>query len=429
MNWLLRYRCRTFLRSSMCAIPIACMAAALIAAPLIRSIDQRTQWTLLHFGIEGSRLVVAALASSLLTFIVFAFSMVLLAVQIAGGQYSPRIIARILESYTVKLTLGAFVFAFTYALAALGRIEDRVPQLPVLVAVLLSLFSIALFLYLIQKTGQALRPITMLSQVATDTRAVIQAVYPIPFLKLMGEDPGPDFDSVPATHTIVHNGRSGAVLAFDATGLVKIAERASLTIELIPQVGDYLATGEDFFRLHGPSAGAVDDDSLRRCVALGPERALEKDIAFGFRILVDIASKALSPAINDPTTGVLALDQIEHLLHLLSQRQLGTGVVRDPSGQVRLLYRTPHWEDYVTLAVTEIRVYGAANPQVTRRLQAMLEKLVQVVPAERTGALCKEMMLLGRTIERVFSDPEDRILAGAADSQGFGGRQPAHSAR
>ena len=114
---------------------------------------------------------------------------------------------------------------------------------------------------------------------------------------------------------------------------------------------------------------------------------------------MDIASKALSPAINDPTTGVLAIDQLHHLLHLLGQRQLDTGVVRDSSGEVRLVYRTPCWEDFVTLAVTEIRLYGATSPQVTRRLQAMFEHLVQVVPAERSEALRKEMALLRRTID------------------------------
>ncbi len=427
MSWILHYRCRAFLRSSFFAVPIACMAAALLVAPAIRSIDERTQWTLLHFGIDGSRLVVGALVSSLLTLIVFAFSIILLAVQIAGGQYSARIIVRVFESRPLKLALGAFVFSFTYTMAALGRIENRVPQLPILVAVLLSLFSVALFLYLIQKTGESLRPVEILSRVASDTRAVIGAVYPIPFLPSVAEDSALDFTSAPATHTIVHSGRSGTVLAFDPAGLLRIAEQAGCAIELIPQVGDYLGVGEDFFRLHGATAGTVDDDSLRRCVVLGPERVLENDPAFGFRILVDIACRALSPGINDPTTGALAVDQIQHLLILLSRRTLDSGVVRDSAGKIRLVYRTPAWEDFVTLAVTEIRVYGATNPQVTRRLQAMFEQLFHVVPEERKGTLRKEMGLLRKTIEIAFSDPEDRILFGTADSQGFGARQPAHS--
>ena len=217
------------------------------------------------------------------------------------------------------------------------------------------------------------------------------------------------------------------VLAFDAVGLVEIARRAGCTIELVPGVGDFLAPGEEVFRLYGAGTGAVNDAGLRGCIVLGPGRSLEKDPAFGFRILVDIAIKALSPAINDPTTGVQAIDQIHHLLHLLGERQLDPGIVRDSSGEIRLVYRAPCWEDFVTLAVTEIRLCGAGSPQVTRRLQVMFEQLVQVVPPERAGTLRKELALLQRTIERGFADPEDRIVAGVGDLQGFGSRQCAHS--
>jgi uncharacterized membrane protein len=289
--------------------------------------------------------------------------------------------------------------------------------------------SVALFVYLIQKASQSLRPIMILTQVAVDTRAVISAVYPSPFSACTEEHPRAALNFPPAARTIIHSGRSGTLLAFDAAGLAETARLAGCTIELIPQVGDFLATGEDLFRLYGNDADAAVEAGLRRCVALGPERDLDNDPAFGFRIIVDIASKALSPAINDPTTGGLAIDQLHHLLHLLSQRQLDKGVVVDSSGEVRLLYRTPCWEDFVTLAVTEIRLYGANSPQVTRRLQAMFEYLVQVVPTERSGALNKEMALLQRTIDRGFADPEDRIIAGAGDMQGFGSRRRGNQRR
>jgi uncharacterized membrane protein len=138
--------------------------------------------------------------------------------------------------------------------------------------------------------------------------------------------------------------------------------------------------------------------------------------------MVDIASKGLSPAINDPTTAVLALDQIHHLLRDVGQRRLDDERVRDKGGRLRLLYRTPDWEDFVQLAVTEIRQFGGTSIQIARRMRAMLENLIQTLPEERTTLLCQELRLLQRSAERFFTEPEDRALADVSDFQGVGGK-------
>jgi uncharacterized membrane protein len=156
---------------------------------------------------------------------------------------------------------------------------------------------------------------------------------------------------------------------------------------------------------------------------VGQERTLAQDPAFVFRILVDIASKGLSPAINDPTTAVLALDQIHYLLRDLGRRHLDDGQVRDPAGNVRLLYRTPDWEDFVQLAITEIRQFGGASIQIARRLRALVENLIETLPEERAALLRPELQLLRRSAERFFKDPEDRALADVSDFQGVGGNQ------
>jgi uncharacterized membrane protein len=138
--------------------------------------------------------------------------------------------------------------------------------------------------------------------------------------------------------------------------------------------------------------------------------------------MVDIASKGLSPAINDPTTAVLALDQIHHLLREVGQRHLDDGRVRDRGGRLRLVYRTPDWEDFVQLAVTEIRQFGGSSIQVARRLRALLENLIQTLPAERAALLRQELELLHRSAERSFPEPEDRALADVSDPQGVGAK-------
>jgi uncharacterized membrane protein len=414
---------RQFGQASLWLISAACMAAALLAAPFVRWIDDRTRWTLLGFAPDGARAVLGALAASLLTFIVFAFSLLLLAAQMASGQFTPRMVARVFEDRLTKLTVGAFVFSWVYAIAALGRVEDRVPQLPVAAAILMSMVSLGLFLFLMQSSVKILRPVTMLTDVARDTRQVIETLYPAEFSSDGIKATGPRLDPAQARKIVRHPGRSGAVLSFDPGRLVRIASRTDCVVEIVPEVGDFLATGEPLFRLYGPGAETVSPRDLRRCVALGPERTLEQDPAFGFRIVVDIASKALSPGINDPTTAVLAIDQLHHLLLVLGTRQLDAGVLRDGSGAVRLVYRTPDWEDFVTLTATEIRLYGATSPQIGRRLQAMFEHLLRTAPADRAPALKKEVSLLARTIERSYADPEDRAQALHADLQGFGSRQ------
>src|SRR5262249_4759037 len=192
---------------------------------------------------------------------------------------------------------------------------------------------------------------------------------------------------------IVSNSADGAVLAFDSKGLVSIAGRANCLIELIPQVGDFVANGDPLFRLFQGGEG-IKDEELRNSVAVGQERTMQQDPMFAFRIIVDIAIKGLSPAINDPTTAVLAIDQIHHLLRTVGERYLGEGRETDRTGRVCLAYRTPNWEDFVSLSLTEIRQFGSNSIQVTRRLQAMLENLIETLPERRREALEHELTML-----------------------------------
>ena len=193
-------------------------------------------------------------------------------------------------------------------------------------------------------------------------------------------------------------------------------------IELVPQVGDYVARGDPLFRIR-TGGRPIDPNALRACVAIGSERTMEQDPRFAFRIMVDIANKALSPAINDPTTAVLALDQIHRLLMYVGKRRLDAGEARDTQGRLRLCYGTPDWIDFVSLGITEIRQFGASSMQVARRLQAMIEHLLKVLPEARKAALQEELSLLQRAIQRHFPDEEDRRHAQVGDFQGLGGSE------
>jgi uncharacterized membrane protein len=219
-----------------------------------------------------------------------------------------------------------------------------------------------------------------------------------------------------------HPGRSGIILAVNMQGLIAEAQRYGCVIEVVPQVGDFLATGEPLFKLHiYGNAGAIDDRKLLSQVALGSERTMEQDPMFSFRIEVDIALKALSPAINDPTTAVLAIDQLHRLLRMVGKRSLRDHEIMDSEGQPRVVLRTPTWEDFVHISCREIRQCGAGNLQIARRLRAMLLNLTQTLPEHRHPALLKELQLLDRAIEEKHLFPEDLALARIPDSQGLGG--------
>ena len=219
---------------------------------------------------------------------------------------------------------------------------------------------------------------------------------------------------------MANTGSSGVVLAVRVEQLVLLARDVDGLIEVIPQVGDFLAADEPLFHLYGGASGIKDAD-LRATVALGVERTMEQDPSFAFRILVDIAIKALSAAINDPTTAVLAIDQLHRLLRRVGLQDLRSERLKDPQGNARVIFHTPNWEDYVHLACTEIRHCGVGSIQIPRRMRAMLENLIQTLPPHRHAELIQQLELLDRAVADFYTAPEDLALARIGDSQGLGG--------
>jgi uncharacterized membrane protein len=421
MTWFQRHRARRYIADSIWILPVLSIAAALLAVRLLNRLDAALGWRL-TIEPEAARAVLSALASTMFTLIVFVSSALLVAVQLASGQLTPRVIAVVFKDTVTKLSLSAFVFTFTFTLAAMLRITDFVPGLTSIVAAYGSLASLGVFLFLIDHMGKALRPSWAARAVALIGRSVIEGVYPrrVSEVRESDRDPAEALQGEPSS--TITSLADGVVLAFDVPGLVALAARADCLIELVPQVGDFVATGDPLFRIYRGGA-ALPAKALRGSVALGQERTLEQDPTFVFRILVDMASKGLSPGINDPTTAVLAIDQIHHLLRNLGNRRLDDGRVRGAAGRLRLVYRTPDWADFVHLAVTEIRHFGSTSIQVARRLRAMIENLIECLPEERAATLRPELALIRRSSERSFVEPEDRALADVSDLQGVGGKR------
>ena len=223
----------------------------------------------------------------------------------------------------------------------------------------LGILCFAAFLYLIDYAARLLRPISILALVGKAGLAVIESVYPDPSLgRNQTKVRRPKLGA--PNKIIQHLGASEIILAVNLNELIVEAKKSNGVIELVPQVGDFIATDEPLFKLYG-GAASLDEWKLRSTVAFGPERTMEQDPTFAYRIIVDIALKALSPAINDPTTAVIAIDQLHRLLRKAGNRNLRADEILDESGQLRVIFRTPNWEDFVHLAFTEIRSLRCAK--------------------------------------------------------------------
>ncbi len=321
MSWKLRNRIRSYLRSSLWIIPVFAGMAERIFRAIVQVIEAHTGWAWFDLGIDGARALCNTVITLSLSFVVFTFGSLLVAIQVASGQYTPRVIATtLLRDNVIRYTVALFVFTLLFAVRAVNRLEGSVPQLFLCVVASLGLICLAAFLFLIDYAARLLRPVSLVKRVGDEGLRVIESVYPEKAASEPVTTMTPE-GIAPVEQTILHRGRSAVVLAVNLPSLVEEAKKANGVIEFAPQVGDFVGAGEPLFLLHG-GAAAIDDELLRGCVIFGSERTLEQDPLFAIRILVDIAIKALSAAINDPTTAVLAIDQLHRLLRSAGRRNL-----------------------------------------------------------------------------------------------------------
>jgi uncharacterized membrane protein len=209
------------------------------------------------------------------------------------------------------------------------------------------------------------------------------------------------------------------IQSFNLAALTRLAAEAGAVIEMTAAPGDTVLELMTLLQVRG-ARQAIDETALARAIHLGDERTFEQDPKYALRLLVDIAIKALSPAINDPTTAVQALDQIEDLLIRMGRRDLDVGGIRDPQGALRVVVPYPTWNDLLLLALDEIRSCGASSLQVMRRMNALIANLTEVLPPERHPALGQVARRLKGTVARSFADVGEQHDASVADRQGLG---------
>jgi uncharacterized membrane protein len=372
-------------------------------------------------SVSAAMSVCSTIASGMIALTGIVFSLVFLMIQFSATAYSPRLVLWVARDSVVSHALGVFISTFLYALILLAWVDrnatGRVPLMSTFMVLVLLLASMGMFVALIERIG-FLQVNRMLVFTGDQGRKAIEDLYPLAEPAPAKAPPAQPADLTP-TQTVIHTGHPQVIQAVHMDALATIAKEADAVIEVVATVGDTVLEKSPLLRVYS-SRQRIPEALLKSGISIGDERTFEQDPKYALRILVDIAIKALSPAINDPTTAVQALDHIEDLLIRLGCRHLQVGNHADDQGTLRLIVHFPVWEDFLRLALDEIRFCGANSVQVMRRMNALLKNLKEILPVERHTALRHWEERLRDTVQRTFSDAEEKEDASVADRQGLG---------
>lgn len=372
---------------------------------------------------DTARTLLSVTATAVATLTALVLTIVTIVLQLASDKYTHRALRTFLQDRHSHVTLATFVGTFTYAVLALLGLDAMLETDPEVIvsvtipgAFALAVLTIAMFVSYIDHIVHAARGTSIINRIGDETRDEIARLYPAhlddDFPYVSGELP----DGEPTD--IIRSSRPGVVYELDTDGLLEWARDADATLVVLPAVGDFIPGGAELIEVHGDGETG---DGITTYVHLDAERTIRDDVGFGFRLLVDIAEHAISPAINDPTTAVQCIDQIHDLLRRLVVRHFPTGWYADGDGTPRLYVPPRSWSDHVSLACDEIRIYAEGDVQVLRRLRAMLHDLLEIAPADRREPLEQQIDLLDAASRRGFDDQRDAATAAVADAQGMGG--------
>lgn len=333
-------------------------------------------------------------------------------VQLAMGQFSPRIVQRILEDKPSQLAIGIFVGTFAHSVIALREVQTGddgvVPGLAVVVGFVLVIASIMVLVWYVHHIGRSLRVSALIELVGTATRDLLDSTY---------ADHGetPRFE-----RPTIRIPRSGVITRIDHEALVRLAAAGECVLTLLPALGEFVPAGAPLFE-SSVDTGRLDIKAAVSAIGIGPERTLDQDMAYGLRMLVDIAERSVAEGpFLDPTTAVQAIDRLYDCLRQLAPRPFPDGRCRDENGVLRLVTRTMTWDDYVHLAFDEIRIAGAGSPQVARRLRAALEDLIAIAPHERKDSLQEQLELLESGAQREIDEAADLRRSSRGSRSGNG---------
>ena len=408
------------------ALLYAALALVLLRADQVLGLDTQGRDAWAVGGADGARGVLFAIAGTTLSVLGVVFSLTIVVLQIASAQFTPRVMRNLTGDRGTQVVLGVFLGTFTYALLVLRAVRSPgengggagfVPVTAVAVAIVLALVSIAFMIYTINHVARSVQVAVIIKRVTHDALELLDE----PLAGAIGERGDPDQAGSTSPEgpgeTIASHG-DGYLEAIDAEALLTAAEMGGLVVRTEPPVGSFLLSGATLATVW--PQGRVDAElaeRLRAAFVLGPERTRQQDLELGIRQLADIAVRALSPAINDPTTATLCIDRLGQVLVRAASRD-ETEVVTGPAGG-RVLLRGPSFARLTDVAFTQIRHYGAGDTVVATHLMTTLGEVAARVSVSRQEPLREHaaaLLLEARKVLRVACDVS-RIEAAAAWSK------------
>ncbi|WP_329204969.1 DUF2254 domain-containing protein [Streptomyces sp. NBC_00683] len=421
MSWASAFRLRQYVKANLWIAPMFGLLLGAVLAQLAVTADSAdwppSGW---RYSATTASGVLSSIVGAMIALLGFVVTIGVLVIQQATGTLSPRYMRLWYRDRLQKTVLATFTGTFAFAFSLLRSIESNsVPDLGVTLAGAAVAVSLLLLLIYLNRFTHNLRPVAiadLVGRMGEDVfehgAAAVRASAPH----------GGEAAVRDVRMTVVRATAGGAIQALHTDGLTALAARHDCVFTVPHLIGDYVPRGAVLVEVHGGTS-TPDDERVTGLIALGPERTIEQDPAFALRVLVDIAIRALSPAVNDPTTAVQVLNHIESFLTRIGQSPLpDRHVLAGDDGSPRLVLRGRTWENYLQLAVSEIRDYGATSLQVCRRLHALFDGLLDSLPPAHHPAVRAQGDLLRDSVERAFPDAARRAAGQTADRQGVGGR-------
>ncbi len=356
------------------------------------------------FGPEGARAILSAVATSMITVAGLTFSITMLTLQLASSQFGPRLLRNFMRDRGNQLVLGTFISTFVYCLLVLRTVKgvegsSFVPHLAVAIGVVLAVAGLAVLIYFIHHTASSIRIETLLASLSEETSATIDRLFPE---KLGREDAEiaaepPDFNKA---HVICANA-SGYVQSIDNAALLRLSTEQDVIVNVAARPGSFVTERDPLLRVLAPEPLPEDKaDALRATLIVGIERTPYQDLDFSIRRIVEIAQRALSPGINDPTTALYCIDRLREALVRLAERRTPSSRRHDDEGRLRVVAEPVSFESLAAGSLGAVGLYAGSDSDVLKALAAAVDRVIAAAAGKDRASL----LALRRSVTQRLSE-------------------------